>query len=136
MRITQSQLIYEAITVILQTFELTKVTPLKNGCYAVGYAGKGTIVSGKKIAQLLETQYNRLYQKAYIRKLVTNSKTVVFIKQYTNSAYTDKGYRVALNSCSCPFAKHESEICKHMIAYARLNGISSLSEYIQQTKVA
>ena len=134
MHITKSQLVYEAIAVVLQVAELTKVTPLKNGCYAVGYAGRGTIISGKKIAQLLETQYNRLYQKAYIRKLVINSKTVVFVKQYTNSAYTDKGYRVTLKSCACPFAKHESTICKHMIAYARLNEINSLSEYIQQTK--
>ena len=134
MRITESQLVYEAITYILQAQELSKVTLMKNGCYAVGFSGKGTIISGKKVQALLDEKREYLYNKACVRKLVANSKTVEFVKHYTNSSYTDKGYRVTLNSCSCLFHKVGNPICKHQIAYAKLNGISSLSQFIEARK--
>ena len=134
MIISEEALIYESVTFILQCKELTKITKLKNGCYAVGYEGKGTIVSGKKISEILSGNHEYLYQKARIRKLVKNSKTVEFAKFYSQSAFTVKGYRVTLDSCSCPFKKAGNSICKHQIAYARTLGYGSLSEFINMRK--
>ena len=131
LHITTDQLIYEAITVILQVKELSKVTRLKNGCFAVGYDGKGTIISGKRVTAVLNERREYLHKKACIRKLVANSRSVHFVSVYSESAYTDKGYRVTLNSCSCPFKKAGNPVCKHMIAYARFTGIYSLSQYLK-----
>lgn len=136
-KVTEQQLVYEAVCFILQTKQLTKITPFKNGCFAVGYQNRGRIVSGRKVREILEKNHEYLYQKAVVRKLVQNSYGVEWVKHYSQSSYTTKGYRVTLNSCSCPFTK-ESSICKHMIAYARLTGIMSLNQYLKtlESKVA
>lgn len=127
----QSIFITEAITQILGEVP-TKITQLKNGCYAIGFSGKGTIVSGRKVKEIINSM------KAKIERLVTNSKTVEFASVYTESAYTVKGYRVTSNTCQCAFYKLDKQltgnlhICKHIIAYNRLRGVVSLNQWIQE----
>lgn len=131
LKITQDELLLEAIRLVTGWQTITKVTPLNNGCYAVGTIGKGKIVSGSKVRYFLADA--QTWQRAKIRKLVQNSRSVNL--ELIDGLYvSDTGHVTDGRQCSCQYQQYQNDfdfnICKHAIKASKLMGIQNFSQWM------